>query len=111
RAGIAQLVEHQLPKLRVAGSNPVSRSTPNPGSSSASRAASAVSRRPVASRSRTTASSALSRPGAGAAAAAGPPLRVARDERSQAPCAERRAPDGSRDLREPLVVLIFLLTE
>ena len=25
-AGIAQLVEHQLPKLRVAGSNPVSRS-------------------------------------------------------------------------------------
>ncbi len=26
RAGIAQLVEHQLPKLRVAGSNPVSRS-------------------------------------------------------------------------------------
>jgi hypothetical protein len=26
RAGIAQLVEHQLPKLRVAGSNPVARS-------------------------------------------------------------------------------------
>jgi hypothetical protein len=25
-AGVAQLVEHQLPKLRVAGSNPVSRS-------------------------------------------------------------------------------------
>ena len=25
-AGIAQLVEHQLPKLRVAGSSPVSRS-------------------------------------------------------------------------------------
>ena len=25
-AGIAQLVEHQLPKLRAAGSNPVSRS-------------------------------------------------------------------------------------
>ena len=25
-AGIAQLVEHELPKLRVAGSNPVSRS-------------------------------------------------------------------------------------
>lgn len=25
-AGLAQLVEHQLPKLRVAGSNPVSRS-------------------------------------------------------------------------------------
>lgn len=24
-AGVAQLVEHQLPKLRVAGSNPVSR--------------------------------------------------------------------------------------
>ena len=26
RAGIAQVVEHQLPKLRVAGSSPVSRS-------------------------------------------------------------------------------------
>jgi hypothetical protein len=26
KAGVAQLVEHQLPKLRVAGSNPVSRS-------------------------------------------------------------------------------------
>ena len=25
RAGVAQLVEHQLPKLGVAGSNPVSR--------------------------------------------------------------------------------------
>ena len=25
-AGVAQLVEHQLPKLRVAGSSPVSRS-------------------------------------------------------------------------------------
>ena len=25
-AGVAQLVEHQLPKLRVAGPNPVSRS-------------------------------------------------------------------------------------
>ena len=30
RAGIAQLVEHQLPKLRVAGSNPVSRSEEGP---------------------------------------------------------------------------------
>ena len=27
RAGIAQLVEYQLPKLRVAGSNPVARSS------------------------------------------------------------------------------------
>src|SRR5256885_14331520 len=27
RAGVAQLVEHQLPKLRVAGSNPVARSS------------------------------------------------------------------------------------
>ena len=26
QAGVAQLVEHQLPKLRVAGSSPVSRS-------------------------------------------------------------------------------------
>ena len=26
KAGVAQLVEHQLPKLRVAGSSPVSRS-------------------------------------------------------------------------------------
>jgi hypothetical protein len=26
-AGVAQLAEHQLPKLRVAGSNPVSRSS------------------------------------------------------------------------------------
>ncbi len=26
QAGVAQLVEHQLPKLRAAGSNPVSRS-------------------------------------------------------------------------------------
>ncbi len=26
QAGVAQLAEHQLPKLRVAGSNPVSRS-------------------------------------------------------------------------------------
>jgi hypothetical protein len=30
-AGIAQLVEHQLPKLRVAGSSPVPRSTESPG--------------------------------------------------------------------------------
>ena len=29
QAGVAQLVEHQLPKLRVAGSNPVSRSGPH----------------------------------------------------------------------------------
>src|SRR5690606_5439113 len=29
RAGVAQLVERQLPKLNVAGSNPVSRSSPN----------------------------------------------------------------------------------
>jgi hypothetical protein len=32
-AGIAQLVEHQLPKLRVAGSNPVSRSSSTAGNS------------------------------------------------------------------------------
>ena len=31
-AGVAQLAEHQLPKLRVAGSNPVSRSFENSGS-------------------------------------------------------------------------------
>ena len=30
-AGITQLVEYQLPKLRVAGSNPVSRSNKNKG--------------------------------------------------------------------------------
>jgi hypothetical protein len=29
-AGVAQLVEHQLPKLRVAGSNPVPRSQKAP---------------------------------------------------------------------------------
>jgi len=29
-AGVAQLVEHQLPKLRVAGSNPVARSVMKP---------------------------------------------------------------------------------
>ena len=28
RAGVAQLVEHKLPKLGVAGSNPVARSSP-----------------------------------------------------------------------------------
>ena len=31
-AGVAQLVERQLPKLNVAGSNPVSRSRQNPAS-------------------------------------------------------------------------------
>ena len=30
-AGVAQLVEHQLPKLRVAGSSPVARSQPHGG--------------------------------------------------------------------------------
>ena len=31
RAGVAQLVEYELPKLGVAGSNPVARSKPSPG--------------------------------------------------------------------------------
>src|SRR5205823_6345286 len=36
-AGIAQLVEHQLPKLRVAGSSPVPRSQKSPGNQGFSR--------------------------------------------------------------------------